>query len=530
MAQADRVVIGVDVGTGSVRAGVFSLDGRMLGTASASIREFLPRPDFYEQSSANIWEETGRTVRQAVARAGASAHAVVGISFDATCSLVALDRDGRPLSVSEGGDPDRDIIVWRDHRAIDQVGRINAGGHEVLNYVGGVMSPEMEPPKLLWIKENLPDTWERAGKFFDLADFMVYRSTGQDVRSLCTNVCKWTYLGHESRWDTGFFESVGLGDLFEAGKVTDAVVPMGEPAGNLTREAADHLGLTTRTAVGVGIIDAHAGGIGVGVEEPVLALIGGTSSCHMAVSTEPRFIHGVWGPYYSAMVPGLWLNEGGQSATGALLDYTVERFGMVKQDGELRHVLADRDINAVYPELNAYIEEQGAGPEWTERIHVLPYHHGNRSPNADPNARGIVDGLTLDMSYDTLARLYYATIQAVAYGTRHIVDAMEEQGYGIHQINACGGGTRNTLWIQEHADACQRPIQLPREPEAVLLGSAILGAVAAGEFGSIPEAMQAMCQAGEIVEPDPRTRDYHDWKYTHQRAMYAQHLERRREE
>ena len=134
------------------------------------------------------------------------------------------------------------------------------------------------------------------------------------------------------------------------------------------------------------------------------------------------------------------------------------------------------------------------------------------------------------MSYDTLARLYYATIQAVAYGTRHIVDAMEEQGYRIRQINACGGGTKNTLWIQEHADACQRPIQLPREPEAVLLGSAILGAVAAGEFGSIPEAMQTMCQAGETVEPNPRTRDYHDWKYAHQRAMYAQHLERRREE
>ena len=525
----DRFVVGVDVGTGSVRAGVFTLGGVMLGTASMPIRENHPKPDYYEQSSADIWEQTGRAVRQAMGEAGVSGDAVIGMSYDATCSLVALDGQDGPVSVSEQGDSQWNIVVWRDHRAIDQVNRINAGDYDVLKYVGGVMSPEQEPPKLLWIKENLPRAWEGAAKFFDLADFMTYRSTGQDLRSLCTNVCKWTYLGHESRWDRSFFEAVGLGDLFDGGRVTDDVVPMGTPAGNLTPDAAEHLGLTTKTVVGVGIIDAHAGGIGVGVDPSILALIGGTSSCHMAVSEEARFINGVWGPYYSAMIPDLWLSEGGQSATGALLDHTIERFGTVKEGDEIRHVLAGRDVNALYGELNAHIADLGVGPEWTRQIHILPYHHGNRSPNADPNARGIVDGLTLDMSYDALARLYHATIQAVAYGTRHIIDAMEETGYRIEQINACGGGTRNALWIQEHADATQRPIHLPKEPEAVLLGSALLGAVAAEAYGSIPEAMEAMCHAGEVVEPDAKTADYHDWKYTQQLAMYGQQVERRPE-
>lgn len=528
MGTNDRVVIGVDVGTGSVRAGVFTLDGKMLGTASFPIREWRPKPDFYEQSSEDIWAETGRAVRAAVAAAGVPASSAVGISFDATCSLVALDREGQPVSVSESGEAERNIIVWRDHRAIDQVNRINAGGHGVLKYVGGVMSPEQEPPKLLWIKEHLPEAWRRAGKFFDLADFMVYRATGRDVRSLCTNVCKWTYLGHEQRWDRDFFEAIGLEDLFQGGRVTEEVAPMGAPAGRLTAEAAAHLGLTAETAVGVGIIDAHAGGIGVGVDPSSLALIGGTSSCHMAVSEESRFVGGVWGPYYSAMIPDMWLNEGGQSATGALLDHTVERFGMVKDGERFWHVLMGRDVNEVYAELNGYIADLGAGPEWTERIHILPYHHGNRSPNADPNARGVVDGLTLDMSYETLARLYYATIQSVAYGTRHIIEAMEAQGYRIEQIKACGGGTKNALWIQEHADATGRPIHLPAEPEAVLLGSAILGAVAAGAFGSIREAMGAMCHAGEVVAPRADTADYHAWKYKHQLEMYGQHLERRK--
>ena len=171
---------------------------------------------------------------------------------------------------------------------------------------------------------------------------MVYKATGADRRSLCTNVCKWTYLGHESRWDRTFFDAIGLGDLFDDGKVTEDVAPMGENAGTLSTEAADLMGLTTQTAVGVGIIDAHAGGIGVGVSEPILALIGGTSSCHMAVSKDARFIPGVWGPYYGAMLPDLWLSEGGQSATGALLDHTIERFGMVKEEDHYWHVLTEK--------------------------------------------------------------------------------------------------------------------------------------------------------------------------------------------
>lgn len=523
----DRAVIGVDVGTGSVRAGVFDLYGTMLGTASSPILEFNPKPDFYEQSSENIWAETGKVVRQAIAQSGLSPDAIIGMSFDATCSLVVLDAAGHPLTVSETGETERNIIVWRDHRAINQVNRINAGGYDVLQYVGGTMSPEQEPPKLLWIKENLPKTWQKAGKFFDLADFMVYKATGADRRSLCTNVCKWTYLGHESRWDRNFFDAIGLGDLFDGGKVTEDVAPMGENSGTLSAEAADLMGLTTQTAVGVGIIDAHAGGIGVGVSEPILALIGGTSSCHMAVSKDARFIPGVWGPYFGAMLPGLWLSEGGQSATGALLDHTIERFGMVKEEDHYWHVLTGKEINAVYAELNAYIAAKGVRSDWTERLHILPDHHGNRSPKADPNARGMMDGLTLDMSYNTLAQIYHATIQAVAYGTRNIIDEMEKQGYAIEQISACGGGTKNELWIREHADATQRPIHLPKEPEAVLLGSAILGAVAAGAYASIQEAMGAMCHAGEVIEPNRDTADYHAYKYEQQLTMYDQHVNRR---
>lgn len=186
----DDYVIGVDVGTGSVRAGVFDLKGKMISHSAREIQLWRPQENFVEQSSEDIWTATCLCLHEVLRMAGITPSSVAGIAYDATCSLVALDEKDLPVTVSPTGDPKRNVVVWMDHRAIEQAQRINATRHRVLKYVGGKISPEMEPPKLLWIKENIPGTWKRAEKFFDLADFMAYRSTGVDVRSLCTTVCK----------------------------------------------------------------------------------------------------------------------------------------------------------------------------------------------------------------------------------------------------------------------------------------------------------------------------------------------------
>jgi FGGY-family pentulose kinase len=536
------LVLGVDVGTGSVRAGLFNLKGKMLGAGERPIKMFRPRPDFVEQSSDDIWRSAGRAIRLALREAGAGPQDVIGLSFDATCSLVALDADDQPLTVSPTGRPEQNVIVWMDHRAVDQTERINATRHRVLRYVGGKLSPEQEPPKLLWIKEKLPNTWKRAAKFLDLADFMVYAATGSDPRSLCTVVCKWTYMGHEGargRWDKSFFRLIGLDDLFGDGqvgnKIGGEVLPMGSFAGGLTEGAAKALGLRAGIAVGVGIIDAHAGGVGVlgsalkeqGAVERVLALIGGTSSCHMATTSKRVFVKGVWGPYYGAMIPGMWLLEGGQSATGGLIDHVISNCAA---SSELKK-LARADGKTPYEILNAEVarirRRERQGPEITKNLHVLPYYHGNRSPHADPYARGAVDGLSLDQSIESLALRYYATMQAIAYGTRHIIEALNAKGLKIDTIHACGGGTKNPLWLREHADITGCSIVLPREPEAMLLGTAMLAAVASDAYSSVGEAMGAMGHAGRIVRADASTKKYHDAKYAIFRRMYAQQLKDR---
>jgi len=523
-------VIGVDVGTLSTRAGIFNLEGSMMGMGSQPISIYYPQTDFVEQSSEDIWEKTGLAIREAIKQARIGLRHIIGISFDATCSLVCLDRKRNPLSISPTADPYQNIVVWMDHRAIQEADIINQTKHSVLKYVGGQISPEQQPPKLKWIKHHLPKTWKLTGKFMDLADFMVFRATGEDKRSLCTSVCKWTYLGHEGKkgvWDYGFFERIGLSDLFEDYKVPEIAHPVGSLAGTLTERSAKELGLPPEIAVGMGIIDAHAGGIGVlgdcakkafknrKVWDKALALIGGTSSCHMVTSTNPRFIPGVWGPYYGAMIPDMWLNEGGQSATGSLIDYVVKNNSSYHKIEDL----AKKANLDVYQFLNREINKYSR-PELTKDLHVLPYHHGNRSPRADAHAKGVVVGLTLNQTIFEVAKQYYATIQAIAYGTRHIIEVMNQRGYEISEIYMCGGHTKNEIFLKEHADITGCKIYLPKEREAVLLGTAILAAVAAGKYRNVVEAMKSMSKVVEVVIPNTHHQKYHAGKYKIFKMMY----------
>jgi FGGY-family pentulose kinase len=322
----------------------------------------------------------------------------------------------------------------------------------------------------------------------------------------------------DTRWDDAYFRAIGLGELVDEGyaRLGTRVRPMGERVGGLTAAAAAELGLAAGTAVGVAIIDAHAGGLGTlglalpgeaipdeAALETRVALIGGTSTCHMAVSRGPRFVPGVWGPYRSAMVPGMWLTEGGQSATGALIDYTIQSHARA---AELA-AEAKAKATTVYALLNARLDqlatERGAAfpAALTRELHVLPDHHGNRSPRADPTLRGMVSGLKLDDSLDALALLYLATVQAIAHGTKHVLDAMNSNGHRIDTIVACGGDAKNPLFVREHADVTGCRVVSPAEAEAVILGSAMLGAVAAGDASSVVAAMGAMSRAGATIRP-----------------------------
>ncbi|NP_998446.2 FGGY carbohydrate kinase domain-containing protein [Danio rerio] len=521
--------VGVDVGSASVRAALVSPDGQLRRTAEEPIAVHEPCVDHYEQSSTEIWSKCCQTVKRVTE--GVDAACVRGIGFDGTCSLVVLDQQFRPLAVNLAGVCDRNVVMWMDHRAAAQASRITACRHTLLQRVGGVMSPEIQPPKLLWLKENLPDScWTRAAHFFDLPDFLSWKATGSLSRSLCTLVCKWTYSASEG-WDDTFWSAIGLEDLIEDSyaRIGSQVCCPGAAVGRgLTAAAAADLGLNEGTAVGASLIDAHAGGIGVlgadvsGLHLPCehqpltarMALICGTSSCHMAVSREPLLVPGVWGPYLSAMLPGLWLNEGGQSATGKLLDHVVKGHAAFRQLEEQ----AEHSGRHIYTQLNLHLQQMSTDAthleQLTTHLHIWPDFHGNRSPLADQTARGTVVGLSLSQTLDDLALLYLATLQALALGSRHIIAAMTEAGHDITTLFLCGGLSKNTLFVQTHANTTGLPVVLPAEREAVLLGAAVIGACASSDCTSIPEAMRKMSRVGRVVRPNPELQSFYRRKYS----------------
>lgn len=514
----DPIFLGIDVGTGSARAGLFDATGRMLATARRDIALWREGADIAEQSSDDIWSAVCAATREAMA--GIDPAALAGIGFDATCSLVALDRNGQPLTISASGDKARNIIVWMDHRAVAQAERINAQGHPVLRYVGDVISPEMETPKLAWLRENMPQIYAEAGQFFDLADYLGWRATGDPARSSCTVTCKWTYLAHEDRWDPDYFRSIGLGDLADDGfaRIGQRIVAPGTPLGSgLTAAAAADLGLRPGVPVAAGLIDAHAGGVGTvgmtGGAESNLAYVFGTSSCTMTTTRDPVFVPGVWGPYYQAMVPGMWLNEGGQSAAGAAIEQLLAFHPAASQAEEAARAagqplpvwLADCAANKVASLSEAVSLARG--------LHVVPEFLGNRAPFADPHARAIVAGLGTERDIDSLMSLYVAGLCGIAYGLRQIIETQDKAGAPIDRIVISGGAGRLDLVRQLLADGTGKPVLASEAAEPVLLGSAILGAVASGTFADMAQAMAAMSRPGAEYQPDAEAVAIHDARF-----------------
>ena len=509
-----QAFIGVDVGTSSARAGIFDEKGDLLATARHPITVWHEAGSVAEQSSSDIWAACATSVRTAMVQAAIPPSAVKGLGFDATCSLVVLDAAANPLTVSSSGDERRNVIVWMDHRAIAEAREINDTRDDVLRYVGGSISPEMEIPKLLWLKRHLPLSYNSAGHFFDLADYLSFRATGSTARSICTLACKWNFLAHEGRWSGSYFARIGLGDLAsdDCAKIGNVIVAPGTPLGTgLTKSAAQDFGLLEGTPVGASLIDAHAGGVGTiggrgksGGSVDVcrrLAYIMGTSACIMATTSEPRFVPGVWGPYYSGMVPGFWLNEGGQSAAGAAIDHFVKCHPAYNEAVATAHADGMEILEFLERRIVSRSGRVGEAALLARDIHVLPEFLGNRSPFADPDARAIVAGMDLDVDIGSMERLFVAGLCGLAYGLADVVEAFRSHGVDSDLMVIGGGAGRSSLVRQIMADTTGLTVAVPETQEPVLLGAAMLGAVAGSFYGSIGEAMASMSAIGCLSEP-----------------------------
>ncbi|KZS92619.1 Pentulose kinase [Sistotremastrum niveocremeum HHB9708] len=522
--------VGIDVGTGSVRAGLYTASGTLLGQSTKETKTWRSESDHrvFEQSTTDIWEAICHCVKESLAVAGASKDDVAGIGFDATCSLAVTDDEGEPICVTEGkgcGESgERNIVLWADHRAEEEAELINSTGSIVLDYVGGTMSLEMEIPKILWLKKHMtPQNFHRC-QFFDLPDYLTYRATNSTTRSSCSLVCKCSFLP-QSGWQPDFFEKIGLGELVEGrykqigeGEVLTAGKPVGK---GLVEGAAEQLGLNVGTPVGSAVIDAYAGWIGtIGAQSRHrLAAVAGTSTCHLVQSPNAVSVTGVWGPYRDAIFPGWWMNEGGQSSTGQLIDFMMKTHPAYQKLLQTSKAANISPFDWLENELKRQKEEKNVASltELTKDLHIYPDLHGNRSPIADPKMRGSIMGLALDDNLSDLAKKINVTLEAIALQTRHIVDEMNSRGHSISEIYMSGGQAKNKPLMQLFADVCSVPVILPfSHSTAVVLGSAMLGRYAAeltgakaGELSKerLWEIMVEMTPPGTVVTPSASQKE-----------------------
>ncbi|KAF7301626.1 hypothetical protein MIND_00728100 [Mycena indigotica] len=528
--HASQLVYSIDVGTGSARAALISATGDVAASATVHTLTWRDSEDhrIFEQSTTNIWNAIASATKQCLSTSNIPPEAVKGIGFDATCSLAVADFNGTPLQVTKGSDlglpGERNIILWADHRAEKQADIINASGSVVLDYVGGTMSLEMEIPKILWLKQHMDGNRFSSCQFFDLPDFLTYLATSSRTRSCCSLTCKCSFLPSASGWDASFFTKIGLEELIQDGAYPQLggahkdVLTAGLAVGSgLSKKAAEELGLCEGTPVGSGVIDAYAGWLGTvavsveGDHKPTLsdsqhrlAAVAGTSTCHLIQSPEGVFVNGVWGPYKDALFRGWWMNEGGQSSTGQLIDFVLTTHPAYNTLVETAKE-QQKNIYAILIEtLERMRIEEGAETltELTKDMHLYPDFHGNRSPLADPRMRGALSGLVLSSSLTDLARRYYLALQAIALQTRHIIDTLESAGHNVQLIALSGGQAVNAALVSLLANTCAKGVVLPprgAEGGAVVRGAAMLGRFAA-EAGDTAKAMTEETQGNVLWE------------------------------
>jgi ribulokinase len=394
-----------------------------------------------------------------------------------------------------------------DQRAFREAEEISGITDPILRYVSGVVSPEWMLPKALWLKRHEPKIYRQAERLIECTDWFMYRLTGDWTLSL-NHVCvKWNYARPDGGWSSALLQRAGLDDLSE--KWPPRIVPLGKGEGRLSALAAAELGLRPGIPVAQGGIDAYLGMLGMGaVGAGDLAMIMGSSTCHLAMSEREVFGSGMAGCYPDAVVEGTYTLEGGQTATGSIVNWYRQHFA----GNEAAE--AERIGRSVYELLDAKAAEVSPG---CEGLICLDYWQGNRSPRKDPRARGAFWGLTLSHGPGHLFRSIY---EATAFGTRHILEDLEAHGFTVGRLFAGGGGAKSRLWLQIHADVLGRPIQLPSEGEACALGSAIVAAVHSGHFTDLNEAAQHMVQMAGVVEPRSQNRSVYDSYYAKYLATY----------
>lgn len=536
MAQADRLALGLDFGTESIRALLVDLTGTERGSAVVKYRhgqitETLPTsgerlPHDYALQHPGDWiDSSAKAVRKAMQQARAKGDSVVGIGVDFTsCTMLPALRDGTPLCLVKelAEQPLAWPKLWKHHGAKSQTDRINqlarSRTEDFLKRYGGIIGLEWFFPKIFETLEVAPKVFDAAEVWLEAGDWFVWQLVGGDVDSLPRSTCQAGYKAMWSKAD-GYPSEAFLGALHPKmarvakDRMPGRLLAPGEAAGELHAGMARLFGLPPGIPVSAAIIDAHAGVPGAGAAEAgTLVMVMGTSSCHMLNSHEDRYVPGVAGVVQDGILPGFFGYETGQAAVGDSFDW-------------LRRTLGHRDFDQ--------LTKLAAGlPAGAEGVLAIDWLNGCRTPLMNGALTGAFLGITLNHG---AGHLYRALLEASAFGVRWIVELLREHGVPVKKLLATGGLPHaNPLLVQIYADVLGQPVVVHPSKQGPALGAAILGVLAAGRkasgFASPTAAIRAMAaprtdlpgreartikpQRSHVKAYDAAYQRYRDWAAT----------------
>lgn len=484
----------IDVGTSGCKSAVIDPDGHVLGLGYREYPIDSPQPGWAEQDPYLWWEAARDAARQACTSgsAGSLAPRVVSVSVSSQREgVVPVGKDGRALSR---------CIIWLDTRTSQQAEEIarRVPPSVVLATTGLMVSPVFSAAKIMWIRDNQPGVYERTHKFLQAQDFLLHKLTGEFVTD--ESIASRTMLFDVSKrkWASKLFAALGL----DEGHMP-RLVPPGTVVGVLTREAARELGLRLGTVAVAAGGDQQCGLLGVGsMDDDRCSVSLGTSTSVCLTIDRPLVDEKARVSCCCAAVPGMWDLEAPIWTSGALLRWYRDMFAYEERE---RAAEANASIYDIM------MQDARAIPAGSDGLLLLPHFAGAGSPHWDPDARGLVYGLTLSHGR---AHLIRAIIEGVAYEVSEITDALLSLGVEPEELVLSGGGARSPLFRQVVSDVTGKRVVLPTSTEeAVSLGSAMLAAVSVGVHESLASAVKCMTRLRESEAPDPASHDiYEEYK------------------
>jgi L-ribulokinase len=527
-------VIGVDYGTDSVRSVV--IDAHTGEEIAASV--FLyPRwkKGMYCDASANRFrqhpldyiEGLEATIKNCLKKAGKEvAQKIKAISVDTTgSSPVAVDKTGTPLALLPDfkENPNAMFVLWKDHTSVKEAAEINEHAKKFpvnyLQYVGGIYSSEWFWAKLLHVLREDEAIRKACYSWVEHCDWITFLLTGgNDVHSMKRSVCA---AGHKALWAKEF-GGLPPNDFFSTwdpllNGFTDRLFKdtytSDQSAGNISKEWADKLGLSTDVIIGVGAFDAHMGAVGGQIEPYHLSKVMGTSTCDILVAPADEvkdiLVKGICGQVNGSVIPGMTGMEAGQSAFGDVYAWFKKLISW-----PLDHLVSDEKIKQeVSDKLIASLSSEAAKLPVTEKDELaIDWLNGRRTPDANQLLKGAVTGINLATD---APQLFKALVEATCFGAKAIVDRFNDEGVTVKGLIGLGGVAKKSPYImQVMADVMNMPIRIHKSEQTCAAGAAMFAATAAGIYKKVEDAMQAMGQGFDTTYyPDKAKSEIYNKRY-----------------